>query len=54
MKEQLKIISEILDDFREIEEFKTKNFDGVDILATNKLLEEEEEEEPSKLDRKIL
>jgi signal transduction histidine kinase len=54
MKEQLKIISEILDDFREIEEFKTKNFDGVDILATNKLLEEEKEEEPSKLDRKIL
>ena len=50
IKEQLEIISEILDDFREVENFKTKNFDGVEILATDKLMEEE----PNKLDRKIL
>ena len=50
IKEQLEIISEIMDDFREVENFKTKNFDGVEILATDKLMEEE----PNKLDRKIL
>ena len=50
MKEQLELISEILDNFREVDEFKTIDFDGVDILDTNKLLEEEQE----KLDRKIL
>ena len=50
IKEQLEIISEILDDFREVENFKTKTFDGVEILDTNKLMEEE----PNKLDRKIL
>ena len=50
IKEQLKIISEILDDFREVDKFKTKNFDGVEILDTNRLMEEE----PNKLDRKIL
>jgi len=46
----LEIISEILDDFREVDDFKTRDFDGVEILATNKLLEEE----PNKLDREIL
>ena len=51
IKEQLEIISEILDDFREVDNFKTKNFDGVEILATSKLMEEEE---PNKLDRKVL
>ena len=50
MKEQLELISEILDNFREVDEFKTLDFDGVDILDTNKLLEEEQD----KLDRKIL
>ena len=50
IKEQLEIISEILDDFREVENFKTKTFDGVEILDTNKLMEEE----PNKLDSKIL
>jgi signal transduction histidine kinase len=50
MKEQLELISEILDNFREVDEFKTIDFDGVDILDTNKLLEEEQD----KLDRKIL
>ena len=54
IKEQLEIISEILNDFREIDEFKTINFDGVDLLATNKLMGGEEEEEQNKLDRKIL
>jgi hypothetical protein len=38
IKEQLKIISEILDNFREVDNFKTKDFDGVDILDTNKTL----------------
>ncbi len=42
IKEQLEIISEILDDFRTVDDFKTKNFDGVEILATNKLMEEEQ------------
>ena len=50
IKEQLEIISEILDDFREVDNFKTKNFDGMEILDTNRLMEEE----PNKLDRKIL
>ena len=50
IKEQLEIISEILDDFREVDNFKTKTFDGMEILDTNKLMEEE----PNKLDRKIL
>jgi hypothetical protein len=50
IKEQLEIISEILDDFREVDNFKTKNFDGMEILDTNRLIEEE----PNKLDRKIL
>jgi hypothetical protein len=51
IKGQLEIISEILSDFRELEDFKTTNFDGVEILATKKLMEEEE---PKKLDRKLL
>jgi hypothetical protein len=50
VKEQLQIISEILDDFREVDSFKTKDFDGVDILDTNKPLDVEQNE----LDLKIL
>jgi hypothetical protein len=50
VKEQLEIISELLNDFREVDNFKTIDFDGVEILDTNKL----REEEPDKLDRKIL
>ena len=50
IKEQLEIISEILDNFREVDTFKTKDFDGVDILDTNKLPDVEEHE----LDRKVL
>ena len=50
IKEQLEIISELLNDFREVDSFKTKDFDGVELLATDKLMEEE----PNKLDRKIL
>ena len=50
IKEQLEIISEILDDFREVDNFRTKYFDGMEILDTNRLMEEE----PNKLDRKIL
>ena len=50
IKEQLKIISEILDNFREVDNFKTKDFDGVDILDTNKTLAGE----PNEPDRKIL
>ena len=49
VKEQLQIISEILDSFREVESFKTKDFDGVDILETNKPQEVKQNE----LDRKI-
>ena len=49
VKEQLQIISEILDDFREVDSFKTKDFDGVDILDTSKPVEVEQ----SELDRKI-
>ena len=50
IKEQLEKISEILDNFREVENFKTKDFDGVDILDTNNLLDVK----PDELDRKIL
>ena len=50
IKEQLHTISEILDNFREVDNFKTKDFDGVDILDTTKLQDEEQNE----LDRKIL
>ena len=50
IKEQLEIISEILSDFREVDNFETKDFDGVEILATKKLMEEE----PKKLGRKTL
>lgn len=50
IKEQLEKISEILDSFREVETFQTKDFDGIDILDTNNLLEAE----PDELDRKIL
>ena len=50
IKEQLEIISEILSDFRELDDFKTKNFDGVEILATKNMMEEEA---PNKLDRKL-
>jgi len=37
IKAQLKIISRILDSFREVDDFKTIDFDGVDILDTDKL-----------------
>jgi hypothetical protein len=50
VKEQLQIISEILDNFREVDSFKTKDFDGVDILDTSKPLDVEQKEQ----DRKIL
>ena len=50
IKEQLHTISEILDNFREIDTFKTKDFDGVDILDTTKL----QDEELNELDRRIL
>lgn len=50
IKEQLNIISEILDNFREVDNFKTIDFDGVDILDTKKMLDGE----PNKFDRKIL
>ncbi len=50
IKEQLKIISEILSNFREVDNFKTKDFDGVDILDTTNMLEGE----PNEPDRKIL
>jgi hypothetical protein len=49
VKEQLQIISEILDDLREVDSFKTKDFDGVDILDTSKPMDVEQRE----LDRKI-
>ena len=51
IKEQLGIIAELLDDFREVDSFKTKDFDGMEILATGKLLEEDEEE-PNRVVRK--
>lgn len=41
IRKQLEIISEILDDFREVDSFTTKNFDGVEMLVTDKLMEEE-------------
>jgi hypothetical protein len=50
IKTQLKKISEIIDSFREVDDFKTIDFDGVDILDTNKLLEVETNEK----DRRIL
>jgi hypothetical protein len=50
VKEQLEIISGILDDFREVDSFKTIDFDGLEILDTKKL----RQEEPEKLNRKIL
>ena len=50
VKEQLEIISEILNDFREVDNFKTIDFDGVEILDTSK----QREEEPNKLDQNIL
>lgn len=50
IKEQLQTVSEILDNFREIDNFKTKDFDGVDILDTKTLLDEE----PDELDQNIL
>ncbi|PLX51854.1 MAG: hypothetical protein C0612_04500 [Desulfobulbaceae bacterium] len=50
IKEQLNIISEILDNFREVDNFKTIDFDGVDILDTKKRLDGE----PNEFDRKIL
>jgi len=50
IKAQLQIISEILDNFREIDDFKTIDFDGVDLLDTNKLLDMERNEK----DRNIL
>ena len=50
IRAQLKTISEILDSFREVEDFKTIDFDGVDILDTNKLLDVE----PDEKDRSIL
>lgn len=49
LKEQLQIISEILDNFREVESFKTKDFDGVEILDTKKL----QDVEPNELDHHI-
>lgn len=49
IKEQLNIISEILDNFREVDNFKTIDFDGVDILDTSKPVDVEQ----SELDRKI-
>ena len=51
IKEQLEIISDILSDFRELDDFKTTNFDGVEILTTNKVMEEEA---PNKMDRKLI
>jgi len=50
IKEQLNIISGILDNFREVDNFKTIDFDGVDILDTKKMLDGE----PNEFDRKIL
>ena len=35
IKTQLQVIAKILDSFREIDEFKTMDFDGIDILDTN-------------------
>lgn len=49
IKEQLQIISEVLDNFREVDSFKTKDFDGVEILDTKKT----QNLEPNELDRHI-
>jgi len=51
VKDQLEIISEILNNFREVDNFTTLDFDGQEILDTTR---HREEEEPKKLDRKIL
>ena len=50
IKEQLQLVSQILNDFREVKDFETINFDGVEILVTDKLLEKEETD---KLDQKF-
>ena len=39
IKAQLKIISKTLDSFRDVDDFKTIDFDGVDILDTDKPLD---------------
>jgi len=39
IKNQLEIISRILDGFRDVDDFKTIDFDGIDILDTKKLLD---------------
>lgn len=39
IKTQLAIISRILDSFREVDDFHTIDFDGIDILDTNKVLD---------------
>jgi hypothetical protein len=49
IKKQLQKISEILDSFREVDDYKTIDFDGVDILDTSKLLDVE----PNEKDRSI-
>ena len=50
IKTQLEIISRILDSFREVDDFKTIDFDGIDILDTSKLLDVK----PIEKERKIL
>ena len=50
IKEQLQLVSQILNDFREVKDFEKINFDGVEILVTDKLLEKEETD---KLDQKF-
>jgi hypothetical protein len=42
IKSQLEAISDILDSFREVEDYRTMDFDGVDILDTKKLLDAEQ------------
>jgi hypothetical protein len=49
IKAQLQIISKILDSFREVDDFITIDFDGVDLLDTNKLLEMEPDEKDNSL-----
>ena len=39
IKNQLEIISRMLDGFRDVDDFKTIDFDGIDMLYTNKLLD---------------
>lgn len=50
IKAQLDAISDILDNFREVDDFKTVDFDGVDILDTNRIPDTESNEK----DRNIL